>query len=68
MSTGRIDAIGVNDKPMKGLANIDTNKKVKKFDAELAGQLSGSTNYVAYMPNIGNLLNGKGAGQAATQV
>lgn len=69
----RIDKIGINDKHMKGFGSINTeDKKLKKFDEELSGQLSGNPIRTAYMPDIGNiggLLNGsKGAGQAATQV
>ncbi len=69
----RVEKIGLGEKPMTGYGTIgQDDKKVKKFDDELIGQLSGIHMRVAYMPDIGNiggLLNGsKGAGQAATQV
>ena len=71
MNTGRVDAIGFNEKPMKGFGSIHSDdKNLKKIlNEELIRQLSGNQGTVAYMPDIGNLLNGsKGFGQAATQV
>lgn len=49
--------------------SYDNNKKVKKFDAELQGLLTGNPPvYIAAMPDIGGLLGGKGTAHATTQV
>ncbi len=65
---GKTEPLSYNQDPVQPVGA----KKVKKFDDELAGQLSGVTNKTAYLPNvgdIGSLLNGsKGSGTAATQV
>ena len=66
-SIDKVGAVGYNQDPVQPIGA----KKVKKFEDELAGQLAGKPMQVAYMPDIGNiggLLNGKGSGQAATQV
>lgn len=66
-SIDKVDAVRFNQDPVQPIGT----KKVKKFEDELAGQLAGKPMQVAYMPdisNIGGILNGKGSGQAATQV
>ena len=73
-SIDKVGAVGYNQDPVQPIGT----KKVKKFDEELklaeqlklAGQLAGKPMPVAYMPDmgIGGILNGKGSGQAATQV
>lgn len=65
-SIDKVDAVRFNQDPVQPIGT----KKVKKFEDELAGQLAGKPMQVAYMPDmgIGGLLNGKGSGQAATQV
>lgn len=69
MTTGRVDAIGFENRPAKTDMPIE-NKKVRKFDAELQGLLTGNPPVqLAALPDIGNFLNGsKGAGHATTQV
>ncbi len=64
---GKTEPVSYNQDPVQAIEP----KKTKKFEEELAGQLSGIPIRTAYMPDIGNiggLLNGKGSGQAATQV
>ncbi len=65
-SIDKVDAVRFNQDPVQPIGT----KKVKKFEDGLAGQLAGKPMRVAYMPDmgIGGLLNGKGSGQAATQV
>lgn len=67
LEIGKIEQVGYNQTPVEPIGL----KKTKKFQDELIGQLSGRPMQVAYLPdlgNIGGLLNGKGSGQAATQV
>ena len=67
LEIGKTQAVHYNQDPVQAIGA----KKTKKFEEELSGQLSGRPMQVAYLPdlgNIGGLLNGKGSGQAATQV
>ena len=69
LEVGKVSKVSYgNSDPVQAIGS----HKVKKFQEELAGQLSGRPMQVAYLPDlggaIGGLLNGKGSGQAATQV